>query len=202
MTERHCTGTNRNGDPCRRAPIVGGSVCWTHGGSAPQVRRAAEARHAAALAGLDAVRAVELFGGRRDVHPAAALLELVQRKAAEVEYWRARVSLLPEADITYGVTKEEFGVDRGEDKDITTREYKPNILYSMLRQAEQDLASYCAASLKAGVDAAMVSLAQEQGLRIVAIMRAVLADVRLQLGAGGDVVDRVLLEHVRAQVEA
>ncbi len=197
---RHCTGTNRNGEPCRRSPIVGGTVCWTHGGAAPQVRRQAVARHAAELAEADAAKAVALFGGKRDVHPAQALLELVQRKAAEVEYWRARVSDLHEQDLTFGVTKVESGVDRDQDKDITTVEAKPNILLVMLRQAEQDLAAYSAASLKAGVDQQLIMLAREQGLRIVSVLRAVLADRRLQLGADAGTVDLVLLEHVQLEV--
>lgn len=199
-TEPRCTGTNRNGEPCRRAPIVGGSVCWTHGGAAPQVRRQAAARHAAELVEADAAKAVALFGGKRDVHPAQALLELVQRKAAEVEYWRARVSDLHEHDLTFGVTKVESGVDRDQEKDITTTEAKPNILLVMLRQAEQDLAAYSAASLKAGVDQQLISLAREQGLRIVSVMRSVLSDSRLRISADAGTVDMVLLEHVQAEV--
>ena len=47
-TPRRCTArSSRTGKPCQRAPIVGGTVCATHGGRAPQVRRAAEARIAA-----------------------------------------------------------------------------------------------------------------------------------------------------------
>lgn len=39
-----CAAHNRFGQPCKNAPIGGGSVCRSHGGSAPQVRRAAEER--------------------------------------------------------------------------------------------------------------------------------------------------------------
>lgn len=38
---RQCTATNRAGEPCRRAPILGGTVCAVHGGKAPQVIAAA-----------------------------------------------------------------------------------------------------------------------------------------------------------------
>lgn len=41
---RRCNGTNRRGEPCRKPPIPGGTVCSAHGGSAPQVRAAAERR--------------------------------------------------------------------------------------------------------------------------------------------------------------
>lgn len=39
-----CSAHNRRGDPCGLAPVKGARVCHKHGGSAPQVRRAAEAR--------------------------------------------------------------------------------------------------------------------------------------------------------------
>ena len=35
-----CTATNREGNQCGRAPIVGGTVCSAHGGKAPQVKAA------------------------------------------------------------------------------------------------------------------------------------------------------------------
>jgi hypothetical protein len=44
LTKRRCTGTNHNGTRCGRAPIIGGFVCVTHGGGAPQVKDAAAKR--------------------------------------------------------------------------------------------------------------------------------------------------------------
>lgn len=42
--QRRCTGTNRNGERCGRAPIVGGTVCVLHGGGIPAVQQAAKVR--------------------------------------------------------------------------------------------------------------------------------------------------------------
>lgn len=39
-----CTAHTSSGKPCKRWAIVGGTVCPTHGGSAPQVREAARRR--------------------------------------------------------------------------------------------------------------------------------------------------------------
>lgn len=39
-----CRAHTSNGKPCKRWAIVGGFVCATHGGSAPQVRRVANER--------------------------------------------------------------------------------------------------------------------------------------------------------------
>lgn len=42
---RWCSAiSSQSGEPCRKPPIHGGSVCASHGGSAPQVREAARRR--------------------------------------------------------------------------------------------------------------------------------------------------------------
>jgi len=43
--KRRCTGhSSRTGKPCKLAPVHGATVCHKHGGSAPQVKRAAARR--------------------------------------------------------------------------------------------------------------------------------------------------------------
>lgn len=39
-----CGKKTRAGTPCQKSPIKGGTVCRLHGGSAPQVKRAAKLR--------------------------------------------------------------------------------------------------------------------------------------------------------------
>lgn len=41
---KRCTAKRTNGSPCRNSPIHGSNVCRVHGGSAPQVKRAAFVR--------------------------------------------------------------------------------------------------------------------------------------------------------------
>lgn len=54
LGDRQCTATNRSGERCGRASIVGGFVCNQHGGDAPQTREAAKKRILAmAIRGLD-----------------------------------------------------------------------------------------------------------------------------------------------------
>lgn len=66
---RRCTArSSRSGRPCQRAPIKGGSVCATHGGSAPQVKAAARDRIAALVD--PAIDALQRALKHRDVHAA------------------------------------------------------------------------------------------------------------------------------------
>lgn len=69
VTAAKCSATNRHGQPCKAWAIVGGTVCRTHGGAAPQVREAARQRI------LDlvplAVRTLDAIAGDPD-QPAAA----------------------------------------------------------------------------------------------------------------------------------
>jgi hypothetical protein len=39
-----CSARTRNGNPCSRSPIKGGTVCPSHGGRAPQTKRKAQER--------------------------------------------------------------------------------------------------------------------------------------------------------------
>lgn len=39
-----CSAHKTDGTPCRQRPIPGGSVCYWHGGAAPQVRKKAQER--------------------------------------------------------------------------------------------------------------------------------------------------------------
>lgn len=46
MDNRRCSARTTGGQPCKLYPIHGATVCHKHGGSAPQVKKAAAARYA------------------------------------------------------------------------------------------------------------------------------------------------------------
>lgn len=200
-----CKATARGGAQCKQPAILGGVVCRFHGGASPQVKAAAERRHAAAVAEADAARGVALWGGRLDISPSLALLELVQGKAAEVAYWRIRVAELGESDLTYGVARFEDGVERGERTRLATEQAGPHVALQMLHKAEADLAQYSALAIRSGADSEVVArqaveMAKRAGEQIAMVMRAVLADSRLGMTVSSDVVNAVCAEKIRALV--
>jgi hypothetical protein len=93
---KYCGAPERQGlgDCTRPAGCVtehaGIGRCKLLGGKTPS--------HNAAAAKEQACRDVEMFGAAKDVHPAQALLELVQCTAGEVDYWHARVRGVEETD--------------------------------------------------------------------------------------------------------
>lgn len=77
--ERRCTAhlTDGSGERCRKAAILGGVVCGTHGGSAPQVKRSARERllEAADPAAARLVRALESEDERAAIRAAQIILD-------------------------------------------------------------------------------------------------------------------------------
>lgn len=184
-TRTQCVGTSRRtGEQCGAFAIPGGTVCQWHGGRAPQVKAAAARRLAIAEAREQAAR----WGGRVDIDPAQALLELVSAKAAEVAYWERRIDELNEDDLTWGVTKIEDGIDRDQTTHIETREARKDLALDLLHVAQRDLANFAAAALRAGVDQALVKVAQSQAVQIVEILRAALNDDRVTITGEPEVV--------------
>ena len=75
---RRCTAHRKNGDRCKKAAIKGGTVCGTHGGSAPQVRNKARQRIMEA-ADPAAARLVELIASDDERISLAAARDLLDR---------------------------------------------------------------------------------------------------------------------------
>lgn len=189
--DRHCTARNREGTRCGRWAMKGQNVCAMHGGKAPQAREAAARR----VADTNARAAVARLGGRRDIHPAEALLDLVHWTAGEVDYWRQRVTQLEEDQLTWGTTQHREGTGPEGPIDVTTQAAAPHIAYTMLERASDRLASYATAALKAGVDERRVRLAEQQGALVAGVIRAILAELNLspaQQALVGEVVPRQL----------
>lgn len=185
-----CGAKTRSGEPCRQRPMLGQRRCRMHGGSSPVALRAAERR----IASVEAARQVEVWGGRLDVNPAEALLELVQSKAAEVAYWNHRVAGLDEAERAgLLVAETTFGEGPQGPVDTVTRKASPHVFVVLLHKAQDQLASFSAAALRAGVDEALVRLATVQAAAVVEFARRAIEVSRERPDVAADV---ILLELV------
>lgn len=163
--------------PCGRPPRAGVTTCPAHGGHAPAAQAAGAARRAQAAAATELRRLFPTPDDPTLVHvdPTTALLDLISWKHAEVLALRERVAQLdtagtsrelddlePDVDakasLIWGVTRQKIG---GEDEGSTS-EARPNVWWSMLRSAEDQLASYAAAAHRAGIADQQIRLAQGQ----------------------------------------
>src|SRR5690554_4354052 len=77
---RRCTAHTTGGNPCRKAPIKGATVCRTHGGSAPQVKAVAARRAATLEAHAEAERMLAAAGV--DADPIEHLVDSLLRTSA------------------------------------------------------------------------------------------------------------------------
>ena len=189
-----CGAKTRSGEPCRQRPMLGQRRCRMHGGSSPVALRAAERR----IASVEAAHQVESWGGRLDVNPAEALLDLVQGKAAEVAYWNWRVAGLDEAERAgLLVAESTFGDGPQGPVDTVTRKTAPHVFVVLLHKAQDQLASFSAAALRAGVDEALVRLATVQASAVVEFARRAIEVAREKPDVAADV---ILLELVGGEV--
>lgn len=141
--------------------------CKLHGGSSPT--------HVKYARRIMAEREATAFGGRLDITAPEALLELVQTKAAEVVYWDQRVQLLEDSERAGMLdAKIETGEERGEPKYVQTTQVGPHIYVTMLHKAQDQLATYSAAAIRAGVDKAIIEVATMQAAWLIpVVLRAI-----------------------------
>ena len=176
-----CGCPKSDGEPCGRpsgwgTDHVGEGFCRLHDGKDLEKAKVAEVQ-----------RIISEFGGRTDIHPAQALLELVQFKAAEVEYWRAQAANAHWKDLA------DVGIGGAVYKKVTL---------AMLHEAEDQLQRFSQACIKVGVDEVRVRVMATQGEAIVAAMRKLLADPRLGIlpSAPTDAIIKDVLQELAAQV--
>ncbi|MFG1826735.1 hypothetical protein ACGFIJ_30005 [Microbispora bryophytorum] len=123
-----------------------------------------------------------------EIEPAVALLEEVRRTAGHVAWLGAKVAEMDEDDLVWGVTEEvekSSGEFPGTD---TTKAAKPNVWLQLYRDERKHLVDVSAAAVRAGVDAAIVKLTQQQGVLLAEVIRrtadGLLAEVLAVVGDG------------------
>lgn len=191
-----CKAHRRSGEQCGNHAIKGAEVCRMHGGSIPAVKAKAAQR----VAEEKAAAKMRLFAAPVDIDPAQALLELVQWTAGEVRYWRAEVAAIAENSphaLVWGKAKSEEGFGPQGPVDTTTMEAAPPVAYRMLESAQDRLAKYAAAALRAGVEERRVRLAEDQGAAVAGVIRKILERLDL-LEWQAELVPTIVPEELRA----
>ena len=189
QTYERCPATNRKKQPCKMAAgygtdHVGAGLCKFHGGSTPAGRKNG--------AKLLAARQIEAWGGRLNTTAPDALLELIQTKAAEVAYWNWRVSNLTDNQRAGLLqTKTETTSGPQGPTNSQTKQTTPHMYLTILHKTQDQLATYSAAAIKAGIDEAMVRVVATQSAAVIDLARRLgeLARIRVD-----DPIDVLLLE--------
>lgn len=96
-----CGARKKNGDPCGASPKKGATRCYRHGGNSPRAKQAAKRRNAETAA-REILGTIDPDAPRE--HPVETLLNLIQAKAAEVQWLRAIVKEMTEEQLTWGIT--------------------------------------------------------------------------------------------------
>lgn len=159
-----CWAANRFGDQCGRAPIVGSSVCATHGGTNKQSKKMIKKNQLK--------QAASRLGVPIETDPKDGILQLIAQKAGEVQWYKMQIDALQSDDaLVWGKTKEtEDGV-----------EYSASVnqWLKLKNEAEKDLARYAEVALKYDIDERRIELARESISQVEAIIRFILADERI-----------------------
>lgn len=175
---RQCTAkAKQSGNRCKRAPAQGATVCNIHGGAAGPVKaKAAERTQQEA-----ARRALMALGEPEPIDPAQALLDLIAWKYGEVRWLRDKVQAVKDEVLVWGATEHREGMAQEGPVSVTTEKAAPNVWWSLLRQAEDQLSEYASKALRAGVAERQIRLAEGQGAAIAGAVNMILD--RLQLTA-------------------
>ena len=151
------------GHRCQRSPIQGATVCYVHGGMAPQVRAAAARRVEAARVADDVrnVLAFEALAGVDD--PLDALSRLASEALAMKEQLAARVNTLK--SIRYAASGSGTEQLRAE--------------VALYERAMDRAARFLDLLAKSGWEERRVRLSEQQGALVAGVIRAVLGRLML-----------------------
>lgn len=156
-------GGHVTGRTCQKYAIEGGTVCRSHGGNAPQVRAAAEAR----LAEQRAMAEVQRLGLPVEVDPVQALLEDLYEKAGLCAWLRVEVEALDGTD-----GSPILGRNRHQERVL----HPVYVAWTHAMEARANAAALC---VKVGIAERQVAIAEKQGELIAQVIRAALADLGL-----------------------
>lgn len=197
-TPGRCNRKGRNGY-CEKWPVKGAKVCATHGGSAPQVKRAARERQVRQEALARAQRMVTRAGVHLD--PIEHLLDSLHLAAQLMHVWGAMVAAIDakaaEETEANGVLRGELGYDEVEsEQGFTDLIVKPHDrlmavnskgearIHPYVEEYQRALerrAKFAKLCIDAGVEERRVRAAERAGEAMAELIRGVLTDLGIPL---------------------
>lgn len=184
MPDERCGAKTRDGGTCTQWPIAGAKRCRMHGGRTQKAKERVQVQRA--MRALGEVPA-------ENVDPAEALLRLVTMKWSEVAWLRQKVREVEDSgtatsgedrvtdgeSLVWGLTKRDEGTGPMGPVDVETREVAPNIWWKLLREAEDQLAKYSTAALRAGVERRQIELQEAHALHLAQAITRILDQLGL-----------------------
>lgn len=156
-----CTAHNKSGKPCMGRPINGGTVCFKHGGGAPQVKAMAAERVAVATIHAELAK----IGQAPAVNPYVAMLRQVATSAYLVAVLEEQV--------------QQMSLE-GE-RAIVSAKGRADGLFRLWTEERERLMRMSAICAQARIAEREVHLAEQQGAMIAEVIRKVLGDPSLGL---------------------
>ncbi|NUL43859.1 hypothetical protein F7P69_01405 [Cellulosimicrobium funkei] len=98
------------------------------------------------------------------------LLTLIRQKRAEVLWLRSVVQGFSEDQLIWGLTEHRTSLGPEGPVDVQTHQTTQNIWWKLLREAENQLASWTTAAAKAGVDERRMQIAEAEAAMIVRVL--------------------------------
>lgn len=164
-----CSGTNRQGGPCQLNAINGGTVCWRHGGKAPQTAAKAAVRAELMSWGLDSPL----------VDPGETLLKLVSQSAARAQRYSQEIErLVDDSPSLHEALVAETWIPTETAGSYKAGEYIRGL--AVLEAQERDrCAGFCAKAIAAGLAERVVRVAEQQASIAERALIAALDDLGL-----------------------
>jgi hypothetical protein len=158
---RRCSATNAAGVRCAKAAMLGGTVCRSHGGAAPQVRAAAERR----LAEQQAAASIADVVVAPIENPLEALAQVAEEALAFQRHAAAKVAELTSLEDVAPATRVEY--------------LRP--LVALYERSIDRSAKLLADWVRLGFDERMVAMNERQAALVAEVVRAVLDAPELAL---------------------
>lgn len=172
-SDGHCTksagwGTNH----------VGAGRCRLHGGNAPSTELAGQL--------ILARREYQVMGVPIDISPIDALLECIRIAAGEVAYASNEIArlqpdeaVIPLVSVLERPMKGEYGAELHDVAKETKTDNQPQLhIWIRVRQQAMDrLVAYSATAIKAGVDIALVHIAEQTAQRLATAVGGILTEL-------------------------